>query len=418
MHPVGAAVAAASRSIAGRVFVGFSGGRDSTVLLHALAAIRRTDVTAVHVHHGLQPDADAWEAHCAEVAAALRVAFEAHRVDVTPGGSLEAAAREARYRVFRALLSDPDDRLLLAHHRHDQSETVLLRLVQGRGLYGMPFERPLGAGRLLRPLLELAPEILADYARRHRLRWVEDPSNRDPSVDRSYLRERVLPPLRARWPTLDATLVALMERERAVMRELAASLPDAPGGGLPLALLSARSPAERIELVRLWLARAGVASPSRRALGELLRQADQARADQRPVLRIGSWSLAAYADRLHLIAPRPALAERYPLALPGRLELPHGRLVVERAADGFRPVGEVEVRFRRGGERLRLGGRQRALKLLLQQAHVPPWQRDRLPLLFDAQGLLAVPGIGWRDNPEQRGWQVRWQPAPVERAAH
>jgi tRNA(Ile)-lysidine synthase len=172
-------------------WVAFSGGLDSTVLLHMLVWLAHRHelpvIRAIHVHHGLQAAGDHWPAHCQAVCDGLGIPLQVVRVKVLPGASMERAAREARYEALSGCLSE-GDLLLTGQHRDDQAETVLFRLLRGagvRGLAAMPVERPLGLGRLLRPLLGVSRAELEAYARRNALRWVEDPSNQDHDYSRT-----------------------------------------------------------------------------------------------------------------------------------------------------------------------------------------------------------------------------------------
>lgn len=397
MAGVDQVVAAALAEVTGRVVVGFSGGVDSTVLLHAAAC--RADVTAVHVHHGLHPDADAWQAHCAAVCDAWGVTLHAVPVSVPRHGNLEAQARAARYRVFTGLMRRAGDRLLLAHHLDDQAETGLLRLLQGRGLYGMPSSRPIGAGRLLRPLLALPRAELTAYAAVHGLSWIEDPSNADLRFDRNFVRHRLMPALRARWPGVDGAIVGALASPQ--VSHLAAL--DA----LPVNGLEDLPPEQAVTVLREWLARHGLPAPRRAALADFLAQLG-APEDRQPCLAIGKVALHRHRGHVHVVRRLPPLADSYPLAAPGNLMLPHGELRVVPDPDGWRPRGALTVRFRRGGERLRWRGRSRALKQLLQASHMPPWQRDALPLIYDQAGLLAVPGVAWRDDGAGPGFRAQW----------
>ncbi|HAR30595.1 MAG TPA: tRNA lysidine(34) synthetase TilS, partial [Gammaproteobacteria bacterium] len=224
-----------------RVYVGFSGGLDSAVLLHLSARVARERElprpVAVHVHHGLQASADAWLHHADGVARRLGVEFLARRVTVASGGSLELAARSARYAVFRELLAVPGACLLLAHHRDDQIETVLMRVLQGRGPYGMPERRRLAAGALLRPLLDVPRSTLMQYAKQHELTWVEDPSNAALDADRNFLRHEIMPRLRARFPQTDQALLRLSQSSGLTRSEVLSDHPAADS--LALAALDA-----------------------------------------------------------------------------------------------------------------------------------------------------------------------------------
>ncbi|HYN76777.1 MAG TPA: tRNA lysidine(34) synthetase TilS, partial [Lamprocystis sp. (in: g-proteobacteria)] len=198
---------------AGRIWVAYSGGLDSTALLHAAGAVREHlpgALWAVHIDHGLSPESRRWGEHCRAVSAGLGVAFHCRRVELkpVPGESLEAVARAARYGELAALLG-PGDLLLTAHHQDDQAETLLLALLRGSGVHGlaaMPFAVDLGLGHLVRPLLGVSRADLGRYAHTRGLTWVDDPSNRESAMDRNYLRNRVMPLLRERWPAVSATL--------------------------------------------------------------------------------------------------------------------------------------------------------------------------------------------------------------------
>ena len=212
--------------------IAFSGGLDSTVLLHLLASLAKTEtfppLSAVHVHHGLQATGDAWPSHCQSVCDRLGVPLRVMRVHVQPGASLERAARDARYQAFTEV-TGAGQVMLTGQHRDDQAETLLFRLLRGagvRGLAAMAAHRPLAAGHLVRPLLDASRVELEAYAHEHQLRWIEDPSNADPRFSRNYLRHRVLPALTERWPQAVTSLARTAEHlseAQGLLDELAVS---------------------------------------------------------------------------------------------------------------------------------------------------------------------------------------------------
>jgi len=402
---------------AGQVFVGFSGGMDSSVLLHAIKSIAPRRVVALHVNHGIQDESDVWEAHCRDVCDAWSIPLKTTRANLTVSSNIESIARQRRYEFFAQELR-PSDLLLLAHHADDQQETQLLHLLQGRGLYGMPGMRPLAEGVLLRPLLELAKKTLYDYAVAQDLTWCEDASNLDLRLDRNYLRHRLLPQLKDRFPGFPHRLANFSARIDVQQQMLSALLP-LRGDRLPLSELLSRSIVERVEILRLWLLsrtlNTGVSEVSLRAFA---RQLDVP-AQRQPVLQLAAGTIRRYGDALHYVARLDVPLVSQPLAVPGELALAHGVLVIEsvtlaQAADPavFAVNGKVTLRFRQGGETLLRGGHQRTLKQIFQEARVPPWQRACYPLLFDERGLLAIPNITSRNDihhGETGGWRALWR---------
>lgn len=397
---------------AGRVLVGFSGGLDSTVLLHALSVLEpRPPLHAIHIDHGLSPGAGRWAAHCEALCRDWDIPLAVRRVEAAaaPGESPEAAARRARYEAFEALVQ-PGDCLLIAHHRDDQAETVLLQLLRGAGpagLAAMPALAAFGPGRLGRPLLECSRDELHDYARRHALSWVEDDSNADHGFSRNYLRHRVMPAIAGHWPGCAVTLsraARVQARAAAVLEEVGAqdcAAAQTAGGTLSIAGLQHLSLARRANAVRCWLRERGAPVPGEAVLEQILGAA-AARGDAAPRVAWQGVELRRYRDGLYLLRPpadEPAPEYRWPHGRPLHIEPLSLTLDRERLqAQGLaleRAAGPLTVRFRRGGERLRLPGREHrhSLKKLLQARGVPPWLRDRLPLLYHGDDLIAVLGL-------------------------
>ena len=405
-----------------RLAVGFSGGLDSTVLLHALAARRDryAALRALHVDHGLHADSQAWATHCAQVGAALGIPVEVLHVQVElRGDGPEAAARRARYAAFDSALA-PGEALVLAHHRDDQAETVLLRLLRGAssdGLGAMAAERPIGHARLLRPLLSLTREQLRGFAAAGGLQWREDPSNASAAYDRNHLRQAILPALRARWPQADAALATsarLLAEDAALLagetaRRLA--LVARPDGALDVPGLLALPGPWRARVLRAWLAAGGMPGPPAAAHARIEAELLRARGDAMPVFRWPGGGLRRWRDGLYLaVAHAPAPTPRPDWSLDwdgaGWLALPDGsRLGLVDAAAEPAPsassvaslgAGILRVTGRQGGERLQQPGRlhRHQLKHLLQAAGVPPWQRAALPLLFAGDGELLAAGDG------------------------
>ncbi|WP_308368091.1 MULTISPECIES: tRNA lysidine(34) synthetase TilS [unclassified Microbulbifer] len=389
----------------GRYWLGYSGGLDSSVLLHLLVA-EGIPVRAVHVHHGLSPNADRWQAHCEETAGALGVPIVTRDVSVDPAdGGLEQAARRARYRVFAGLLKE-GDQLLLAQHGDDQVETFFLRLLRGAGVLGlaaMAESRPLGAGSLLRPLLGCGRNQLESYAREQGLNWIEDESNADQRLERNYLRAVVLPLLSERWPLRRRVARATENlREAAeLLREV--GVDDLSGCGrrderfgesLELAALRQLSAPRRRNLLRTWLAESGGAMPEAGHLEEALVQVLESAGDSRPAVALGGRVARRFRQRLYITPPLPAadLSGEWQWNGAGTLALPGG-WVLEPGPDW--PAGNYLVRFRRGGERARSAGRKHSqtLKKLLQEQALEPWLRDLVPLVHRGGELVAVGDI-------------------------
>ena len=385
--------------------VGYSGGLDSTALLHALAALpaaRQAGLRAWHVHHGLHEHADEWAAHCQSTCHALGIALTVSRVEVAPRGQgREAAARHARYAAFADGLGDGEV-LVLAHHRDDQAETFLLRAVRASGpdgLGAMRRWRECGRGQLWRPLLQTPRPVLDSYAREHRLQWIDDPSNTDLSLDRNFLRARVLPALRERWPHADAALAAsaaLCAQASDLLdvgdaEALAAAATTDPSM-LSLPALQRLAPARRARVLRRWVA--GLGLPALPAAG--IEQIEHCLLDS-PIdgEATFAWHGAAvrvWRDLLHAAMSQPPLPPQWQACWDGRmpLDLPGGGSLALVGADRFEEI--VSVHPRRGGERIVLPGRKHshALKHVLQDLGVPPWERARMPLLSAADGKLLA----------------------------
>ena len=395
-------------------YIGYSGGVDSTVLLHLLrrwcdSHAGAPPLSAIHVNHGLQAESDDWQVHCERVCRLLQVPLVCLRADVRAGSrGLEAAARDARYRLFGAQLHT-DDVLFLAHHADDQVETFFLRLLRGSGVQGLaaiPASRALGCGRLVRPLLQLPRHSLEDYANCHELHCVEDPSNSDIVQDRNFLRVEVLPLLARRWPGYRQTVVRASEHVAAAADQLAGMVP-APATlfssmgdpGIALSHFQAASPQSPALVLRHWLLGQGLPPPDQASLAEFLRQLVQATEQSRPRLHCSAYTLQRYRDGVYLLpAITDALcAETLRLSCGEVVDLPasQGRFwLAPAAADGIRlePADKLELVWRQGGERCRPLGRPgtASLKKLLQEYDVPPWWRERVPLLYLAGELLAV----------------------------
>jgi len=394
---VGAAVRRAIAGLEGeRILVGLSGGVDSVVLLHALSREHRR-LAAAHIHHGLSPNADRWAMFCRRLCKDLRVPLTMRRVRVQKKGEgLEAAARAARH---AALVKLRFDVLALAHQLDDQAETVLLSLLRGAGARGASGMRPRARwhGRtLIRPLLELPREAIVAYAREHGLAWVEDESNLSDAYARNFIRLRIAPLLTERYPRWREALAR-------AARHFAATDADAR------------------TLLREFLAAQGLRAPSEAKLVEMLKQLTRATPGTR--IEHDGAVLRVYRGAVRVERARDA-ASFQPVAWHGepRLALPAlgGELRFRKArGEGIdaRWVGEgaLQVKLRSGGERLQPDARRprRTLKNLFQEAGVPAWERERLPLLYRGDELVWAPGLGvdarYRAGQKSAGWVPEWR---------
>jgi tRNA(Ile)-lysidine synthase len=423
-----------------RYWVAYSGGLDSTVLVHAVAALKSelgdAALGAVHVDHGLHAASAQWATHCTRVCESLGIPCRVVRVKVEAGRgeSLESAAREARYRIFRDLLGD-GEALCTAHHQDDQAETLLLQLLRGAGaagLAGMPRHRPLGRGWLLRPLLGFGRAELKAFAEGLRLSWVEDPSNFLPHADRNYLRHTVLPLMRVRWPGLASTLARSAGHcgECGLLLELLAEqdlvlVQGSSPRTLSAQRLAALDAARQRNVLRAWLKRLGLPTAPAARLDSIGRHVVAAGRDRVPLVEWPGAEVRRYRGNLYALRPLPRqdATQRIPWDMSGPLSLAAGQLGVRPAlgqglsAEHCRRL-PVTVRFRRGGECCRPAGRahRRDLKRLLQEQGVPPWDRDRLPLVYLGDDLAAV-GDLWVCEPHgaqpgEAGLAIHWRPGP------
>ncbi|MBS0319458.1 MAG: tRNA lysidine(34) synthetase TilS [Proteobacteria bacterium] len=428
-----------------RIVAGHSGGRDSTALLHALAPLARArgwTLVAVHVHHGLSPEADAWAAHSQASAAALSVVHAIVPVRVARGAaeSLEENARAARHAALAAAARAHGAGIIaLAHHADDQAETLLLQLGRGAGPHGLAAMAPLRHADGLawwRPLLAVPRAAVDAYVATHALRHVEDASNASTRHRRNALRLDVIPALRATLPGYPQTLVrsaALQAEAAALLDELAAldAAAHVHDGALAVAGLAALPAPRARNLLRAFLRDHGLRAPSAARLGAMLAQFAAAPADSRASVAHDGARVSVYRGHVHVHAPGPPA---FAAAWHGEpvLALPHGALEFAHApadagdaclAPAALATDAVSVRSRAGGERLvlRRGGPRQSVKTLLQNARLPAWERAALPFVFCGDRLAAVPGIGvdaaFRAAPGAPGIHLTWRPGTRARRA-
>jgi tRNA(Ile)-lysidine synthase len=423
------------------ILIGLSGGMDSVVLLHLLHTLAprfEWKLSALHVHHGISPNAEAWTDFCSGLCAQHGIPLHIERVDISglrDEHGIEAAARKLRHAAFAKL---PCDVVALAHHADDQAETLLLQLLRGAGVKGvaaMPVlsgvegpvlsavegpvlstvEGPVlksatpHAHATLRPLLDIPRCQLLEYAQQHALLWVEDESNADDRYPRNFLRHRLLPLLEQRFPAYRDTLTR-SARHFAEAGELLDELAqqDAQGAEgtatLELSLLRQLSYTRAKNLLRYWLHKMGAPMPQNVQLDELLNQLLDARDAAAVCVDFGKWQVRRFQDEAHVMQILGEFDQNLVLSWHGEavLEWPalSSRLIFRQTQGQGISLARLQsapvtLRLRSGGEALRphATASTRSLKNLLQEHHVPPWQRERLPLLYCGNELVSVVGV-------------------------
>ena len=435
-----------------RIAIAYSGGLDSSVLLDAAVRIAGAPrCIALHVHHGLSPNADAWAAHAEASAAALGVGFDAMRVDVprTSGAGIEASARESRYRALDAMCERHGAAVLwLAQHADDQAETVLLQLLRGAGIAGLaamaPRYRPAGAPvERARPLLRLLRAQLERYAAARALDWIDDESNADTRFARNALRIDVLPALAAHFPGFRDALGRAAQHAAAAQRlldDLAALDFDLAareaGRALSREALVALDDERGANLLRFWMRSLGLPGASAARLANMMRQLRDAHDAHALRVDHAGQCLRLYRDMVFWDAggrietaedgsapARPATTCAWDGQEVWHLPAWRGTYVFAPAAPGDADavpetrlrVAPLVARAREGGERLRAEPSRpsRTLKNLFQERGVPAWQRD-VPLLYAGGRLLYVPGLGVNSEgaaPGGAAWRrIEWRP--------
>lgn len=382
-----------------RVIIGYSGGLDSTVLLHLCShdpLFKDKKILAVHVHHGLSPNADNWQQHCEQQCQQWQVRLTSRKVNIDQhsGESLEKLAREARYQVFAALMQ-AGDVLLTAHHQDDQAETVLMQLIRGTGIKGlaaMPVIKRFHLGYHLRPLLEASKAQLENYAEQQQLTWIHDESNDNTRFERNFIRHEVLPLLQQKWPSAATTIsrTAAHHTEAQTLLDLfgAEDLVQAQRelNELDISTLQRFTPARQKNCIRYLLHRLDYATPSEAVLDQILEQILQGEPDAEPVVQWQGVEARRYQDKLYLLPSLPEFDSAQVIPWQQQYQIPE--------LDFNKLKGELTLRFRQGGERFHPANRDKSqtLKKLMQEWQIAPWLRDRTPLLFCDEELVAVIG--------------------------
>ncbi len=406
-------------SAATTVWVAYSGGCDSHVLLHLLAQLRQTqpfELKAVYVNHGLSPNAVEWGEHCRRVCTGLNVELVVLEVDATTknGESPEAVARNARYQAITALLQT-GEYICTAHHQDDQAETLLLQLLRGagpKGLAGMPLASVLGKATQLRPLLGFSQAQLLSYAGQHALNWIEDESNSDTGFNRNYLRHQVMPLLRQRWPSTDATLARSANNcaEAAELIEVLAEqdyqrIKAKDSEELLISKLLELEKARLKNVLRYWISLSKLPLPSNKKLQHIISDGLHAAEDKTPLVHWPGAEVRRFNGRLYIMPPLPMFDSSQVFLwenVDQPFQLPDGSQLVCEPSNQSPALNldrlkqsRVTIRFRQGGEVYQpLGSQQhKSLKQLFQEYRVPPWQRSRTPLLYVDNTLVAVIGV-------------------------
>jgi len=425
--------------------IAYSGGLDSHVLLYCFKQINAA-VRAVHVHHGLQTVADDWVEHCQQTCVQLDIPLEVLYVDARqrPGTSPEESARNARYAALQENLAQGEC-LLTAQHLNDQAETLLLQLFRtasSAGLSAMPAYREFGDHVHIRPLLTFSRKEIESFAYKNNLHWVEDPSNQDVTYDRNFLRRQIVPVLEKCWPELGTQLSKVAELQSSnlqVLEDMAAidlanvkTMQKAQTkvcacevlSMLSITKLSRLSSARLLNLLRYWVIKTLAQQPTRKLLVEIESALINSQQDANPEILFSGYAFRKFRENLYLLKLKNTdeINSDIDWVPSSELILPALDIrisAVESTGQGL-PISllgkSMKLRFRQGGEKFHPAGRRhsQSLKKLLQEANVPPWERDSIPLLYLDDELIAVVGLWvckqYSVAEGEAGWMVHVEP--------
>ena len=374
------------------LFIAYSGGLDSHVLLVLLHQLRQQqpllNLTAIHIHHGLNQQADAWAAHCQHICDTLKINCVIKKVNLIAQKKqgIEAAARTARYQMLFKVATD-NGVILTAQHRNDQAETVLLQLLRGagsKGLAAMPFIRKQQQQILCRPLLNCSQQSLRDFAQQQQLTWIEDDSNQDVRFNRNFLRHNIMPLLRHRWESVDKVLYRVAQQQAEndeLLMELAVmdwqQCKSKNQQCLTITKLQQLNPARQKNLLRYWLDKKNFPLPSHQQLQQL---------QQTQQLSYANKQIKSYQNQLFAFAKLP--------------DKPQKTLIWQSQQPLTLPLGELHfngkgcyhftVKFRQGGETIKVNQQQQSIKNWLQKKSIPPWLRDYVPFIYYQEQLICV----------------------------
>ena len=417
-------------------WIAYSGGLDSHVLLHVLASIQnkiKPKLIAVHINHGISNDADLWVKHCQRICEDHVIEFQTFSVDLSHKSDkgTEAFAREKRYEVLGNLISS-HDLLLTAHHMDDQVETILLQLMRGSGpdgLVGMPQTREFSKGILLRPLLDYSREKIRDYALSESLSWVEDESNKSNKYDRNFLRNRIIPELITRWPGALKTIQRAARHQaeaRSLINEISRCDLDVVCESIytkvDISRFNNLSGIRKKNVLRAWIKKNKLDMPDAQIIEKIIAEVIHANTDRNPCVKWKGGEVRRYRGYLYIMKLLPAhdVGLRKLWDLDESLKLTSGYLkAVSGKGSGIKKDmlsnDIVEIRYRQGGEQIRPSGRVETheLKKLFQAQGILPWLRDRIPLIYHKNELIAVADL-WVESKyaateDEATWQIIWQ---------
>ncbi len=397
-----------------KFLIAYSGGMDSHVLLRSLVTLRKQhpelQLRSVHVHHGLSSNADMWVEHCRRICTDLNVEFIVKYVEAKSSNkhSPEAVARELRYQEFANLLME-DECLLTAHHADDQAETLLLQLFRGsgtRGLAAMPEHKGFVLGTLVRPLLEFSRQELYEYALQNDLSWIEDESNENIGYNRNFIRHQLLPIIKNKWPGILKTL-ARVSNHCANASELLSVLAKqdyvkvygSKPNTLSIKKLLRLDAARQSNIIRYWLHKLDLPTPTHVKIQHIIKDILHCRRDATPIVHWQDVEARRYRDDLYAFKPLKKHDADIilvwditkPLKLPADLGMLHPNVLKDHGIDLVN-AKNITVRFRQGSERCKIRGREGAheLKKIFQENNIPPWQRDRVPLIYRDNELIFI----------------------------
>jgi len=417
-------------------WIAYSGGLDSHVLLHVLVSIQnkiKPKLVAVHINHGISKDADLWVKHCQKICEDYEIEFQTFSVDLSHKSDkgTEAFAREKRYEVLGNLINS-HDLLFTAHHMDDQLETILLQLMRGAGpdgLVGMPQVREFSKGNLVRPFLDYSREELHDYALSESLRWVDDESNKSNKYDRNFLRNTIIPELITRWPGALKTVQRAAKHQaeaRSLINEISRSdlevVCESKYTKVDISKFDNLSNIRKKNVLRAWIKKNKLEIPDAQIIEKIITEVVHANTDRNPCVKWKGAEIRRYRGYLYIMKLLPPQDVELTRSwnLEESLKLTSGYLkAVSGTGSGIKKDmlsnDTVEIRYRQGGEQIRPSGRAETheLKKLFQDKGILPWLRDRIPLIYYKDELIAVADL-WVESEyaatqDEAAWEIIWE---------